>query len=119
MEALIAALHLDGGLGEAQRFVRERILTEAHCVDPKQADAQNHKSLLQTYAQSLGLPVPKYTVSAVAGPEHAKVFTVEARLGEHMTHATGTSKKAASQAAAEALLESLKAEPGALSMKAQ
>lgn len=108
MEALIAAIHLDGGLGEAQRFVREHVLTDAVCVDPDKADALNHKSALQLYAQSLGLALPRYSVIEIAGPEHAKVFTVEARLGEHSRRASATSKKAASQAAAEALIEALR-----------
>ncbi len=44
----------------------------------------------------------------MSGPEHAKVFTVEARVGElFMTRASGSSKKIASQQAAELLLEQL------------
>lgn len=108
MEALIAAIHLDGGLAEAQRFVRTHILTERLSVDPANPDAQNHKSALQAYAQTIGLPLPQYSVLEISGPEHAKQFTVEARVGNHAAHATGSSKKVASQVAAEALLAGLK-----------
>ena len=68
----------------------------------------NHKSVLQERTQALGFPVPRYTTVETSGPEHAKVFTVEARIGnELMSRATGTSKKAASQQAAQLLLEKL------------
>ncbi len=107
MEALIAAIHLDGGLAEAQRFIRRHVLTDAIAFDPDKADALNYKSALQTYAQIHGLPLPKYAVLDMSGPEHAKVFTVEAKVGESSTRASGSSKKAASQAAAEALMSLL------------
>jgi ribonuclease-3 len=112
MEALIAAMHLDGGLETAQRFVRARILDETSPVGPEEVSALNHKSQLQTYAQTLGLALPKYNIVEISGPEHAKVFTVEARIGEQAGRGTGTSKKLASQAAAEALIGELQlAEP--------
>jgi ribonuclease-3 len=68
----------------------------------------NHKSVLQERTQAMGLPVPRYTTVETSGPEHAKVFTVEVRVGSGLAQrAEGSSKKGASQRAAELLLEQL------------
>jgi ribonuclease-3 len=59
-------------------------------------------------AQARKLPAPRYTVIGETGPEHAKTFTVEVRLGkEWSSQASGHSKKAAGQKAAQQLLEKL------------
>ena len=42
----------------------------------------NHKSVLQERTRAMGLPCPVTSTVATAGPEHAKVFTVEARVGD-------------------------------------
>jgi ribonuclease III len=104
MEAIIAAIHLDGGLEAARRFVLQHVLDDEAVADPENAGALNHKSALQAHAQKAGLPLPKYAVVAVTGPEHAKEFTVEVRIGDRCCCGSGTSKKAASQAAAEAFM---------------
>lgn len=111
LEALIAAIYLDGGLEPCRAFVERFVFilnAEAgHVVAPVPLDA---KSELQEFAQSLRLPLPRYTIVQEKGPEHSKVFTVEARVGrDHAAHAEGTSKKAASQRAAALLLEALRA----------
>ncbi len=112
MEALIAALYLDGGIAPAQTFIRAQILKES-LQSPEQLDeiAQlNHKSLLQEKALTMGLPTPRYVTTGTSGPEHAKQFTVEARIGEqHVAKGTGSSKKLASQSAAKILLADLSA----------
>jgi ribonuclease-3 len=70
----------------------------------------NYKSVLQERAQAMGLPTPRYTVIETNGPEHAKVFVVEAKIGSrYTTRAQGTSKKQASQHAAQLLVEQLTA----------
>jgi ribonuclease-3 len=57
----------------------------------------------------MGLPMPRYSTVGTTGPEHAKVFIVEARVGDYLSErATGSSKKAASQHAAEMLIGKLK-----------
>ena len=105
-EALIAAIYLDGGLDVCRVFVEARLLNgvpldELGCArlptDPKSA--------LQELAQSHGLPVPRYVLIREHGPEHAKHFTVEARIGkEYASQADGSSKKSAGQKAAAQLL---------------
>jgi ribonuclease III len=109
LEAVIAAIHVDGGIDAARRFTVEhilRVLDSGETIDT--IGLLNYKGMLHERAQVLGLPAPEYTTIETSGPDHAKVFTVEARIGEHLvTRASGTSKKAASQQAAELLMGQL------------
>lgn len=111
LEALIAAMHLDGGLGVAREFVEKNVLVSLDALEELgPAGLLNYKSLVQERAQALGLPFPRYITVATSGPEHAKLFTVEVRITEFLTaRATASSKKSASQQAAEALYEKLEA----------
>ena len=101
-EALIAAIYLDGGLEAAQAFVARHwqpLIDGA--VDPP-VDA---KTALQEWAQARGLSLPRYKVTERSGPDHAPEFTVEVRLkGFDAERAIGATKRAAEQAAANALL---------------
>jgi ribonuclease-3 len=107
-EAVIAAIHLDGGLDPARQFIERCVLARLSDLDGDSIETLNHKSVLQERTQALGMPVPRYLTVGTSGPEHAKVFTVEARVGDHLIgRATGTSKKAASQQAAELLISQL------------
>ena len=110
MEAIIAAIYLDGGMEPARRFVEEHVLSFLDGTDNAEVvGLLNHKSVLQEQAQSLGLPSPQYSIVATSGPEHAKNFTIEARIGDRLaTRATGSSKKVASQQAAQLLIGRLK-----------
>jgi ribonuclease-3 len=108
-EAVIAAIHLDGGIETARAFVRATVLGEIDQMADGAIELLNHKSVLQERTQAMGLPMPRYSTVGTAGPEHAKVFTVEARVGDLLSErATGSSKKAASQHAAEMLIGRLK-----------
>lgn len=118
LEALLAAIYLDAGptLGlEVCRLLLERHLwpvlesglaaASEIPIDPKNA--------LQELAQSRKLPLPRYALIAQSGPEHAKLFTVEVRLGPGRSAAAqASSKKAASQKAAAILLDQLRTELG-------
>lgn len=108
-EAVIAAVHLDGGMNPARKFIEDHILSALDRPEEMESiGLANHKSLLQERSRLLGLPVPRYSTISTSGPEHAKVFTVEVRVGENMAfHATGSSKKSASQQAAEGLMKEL------------
>ncbi len=108
-EAVIAAIHLDGGLEPAREFIRRTVLHE-HCegTQPDPGTSLNYKNVLQEEAQARGLPIPRYTIVNTSGPEHAKVFLIEAAIGDQFTsRAEGSSKKAASQDAARLLVEKL------------
>ncbi len=107
VEALIAALYLDGGIEPARRFILQHIIGEAEpAVEARLAD--DYKSALQELAQSLKLPQPRYTIVDEHGPEHAKTFIVEARVGPNwVSRAEGMSKKSAGQKAAQEILRQL------------
>ncbi|MBV9266665.1 MAG: ribonuclease III [Acidobacteriaceae bacterium] len=107
LEAVIAAIHLDGGIDVARTFVQDHILAVAADENLHEISSLNYKSALQEKAQALGLPTPKYVTVGTSGPEHAKVFTVEARMGDRVGKASGSSKKAASQKAAELLINEM------------
>ncbi len=101
-EAVIAALYLDGGLGAAERFIEAhwQALVDEHTQPPKDA-----KTRLQEWAQGRGLALPVYAETERHGPAHAPVFTIEVSLqGQAPASASGPSKRAAEQAAAQALL---------------
>ena len=110
-EAVIAAMHLDGGMDVARKFIETNILSALDRPQEMESIGQlNYKSLLQERSRLLGLPVPRYSTIGTSGPEHAKVFTVEVRIGECLAFCgTGTSKKLASMHAAEGLIGQLKA----------
>ena len=110
VEALIAAMYLDGGMEPARQFIETRIVA-AFAPHEEGADhpVTDHKSALQEMAQSLQLPPPRYVIVAEEGPEHAKTFTVEVRVGKNwVSRAQGMSKKAAGQQAAEQRLRQLR-----------
>ena len=106
MEALIAALYLDGGLEAARRFVESAILAdieESKGGGPALAqDSQDYKTAFQELAQAEGLGRPQYGVLSESGPDHQRVFRVEVRLDRmgSLAEADGSTKKQAQQEAA-------------------
>ena len=109
VEALIAALYLDAGLDTARTFIEKSVLGSFQPADDSIDGAvADHKSSLQEMAQALKLPPPRYVIVNEDGPEHAKTFTVEVRLGkEWVSQAQGFSKKSAGQKAAQQILQQL------------
>lgn len=110
LEAVVAAIYLDGGIEAARAFVLEhvgaRLKPTAPDIDPAALD---FKSALQELARSLKLPMPRYLTVKEEGPQHAKTFTVEVRIGsDHAAQGQGPSRKIASQRAAEYLLGRLR-----------
>ena len=105
MEAVIAAVYLDGGL-EAARAMILRFWTPL--IANVEADARDPKTALQERVQARGQTPPVYTIIARDGPDHAPHFTIEARTESGQTaQAQAGSKRQAEQAAAKALLERL------------
>jgi dsRNA-specific ribonuclease len=86
------------------------LILESGVSDEFQTDVElDAKSALQEMAQSRKLPIPRYQIVQQKGPEHAKLFTVEARVGKQfVARAEGQSKKAAGQMAAALVLEQLR-----------
>lgn len=109
VEALIAAIHLDGGIEAARQFVVRHILgAEQELEQGLEAPFTNFKGALQEIARSLNLPSPRYSVVSEQGPAHARQFTVEVRIGSGLSaQAEGDSKKSAGQKAAQVVLKRL------------
>jgi ribonuclease III len=109
MEAVIAAVYLDGGLEPATRLVlallESRIREQA--IGP---GGQDYKTRLQELAAQRCDQLPKYQVRH-EGPDHSKRFfaTVFLRNEEYGT-GEGRSKKSAEQAAAQIAWERLQGE---------
>ena len=109
LEAVIAAIYLDGGFNAAFAFVER-------WWGPRLADMErpprDPKTLLQEWAQGRGLPLPEYRLLGTSGPDHALQFTIAVRVAGHdEASATASSKRTAGTAAAAVLLERLSDRP--------
>lgn len=105
MEALIGAIYLDGGITSAKEFINRFILND---IDNKTL-FYDSKSILQEWVQAKGAEPLTYKLIAEKGPDHAKTFTVEARIGDTVVGTgSGRSKKAAEQEAAYAAMLRIK-----------
>jgi ribonuclease-3 len=101
-EAVIAAIYLDGGYEEAEKFVSA---FGNHVCYRGPDPCRDAKTTLQEWAQSRGLPTPKYEVTNREGPDHAPSFVVGVNvMGIAPGEGQGGSKRIAEQAAAEAVL---------------
>jgi ribonuclease-3 len=107
VEALIAAIYLDGGFEPARQFVIQRVLgTEP--AGEEGVHGTDFKGALQEMAQALKLPQPRYSIIEERGPEHSKTFLVEVRVGrDWVSSGEGLSKKSAGQKAAQKILQQL------------
>jgi ribonuclease-3 len=114
LEAVIAAIYLDGGMDAVRGFVTGYVLDAPFSGDEEagtdiQPAITNFKSALQEMAQSRKLPQPRYSVVKEKGPEHSKMFTVEVRVGKDWTgQAEGRTKKVAAQRAARSVYDRLR-----------
>ena len=110
VEAVLGAVHLDGG-PEAARGAALRLLDGELRVALAGEAPQNWKALLQHHAQTRWRTTPTYRVVAEDGPAHGRTFDIVAVLGAREFPAgRGRSKKAAEQAAARAALDALAGE---------
>lgn len=104
VEAIIAAIYLDGGYEEAERFINEYILTSVG----DGVKSRDYKTTLQEIVQRKSDQVLKYEMIDATGPDHAKVFSFRVLLnGESIGEGTGRTKKLAEQNAAKKALEAL------------
>ncbi|AWI82463.1 ribonuclease III [Alloyangia pacifica] len=102
MEAVIAAVYLDGGFEVAQNMI---LRLWGNRVSTVEQDARDPKTSLQEWAQARGMTPPAYVETARSGPDHAPVFTIEVRLASgQKAEATAGSKRKAEQEAAASLL---------------
>jgi ribonuclease-3 len=105
LEAVVAALYLDGGLEVARRFIEK---TFAKDVRSSLQSSRDPKSALQEILQGRGEPIPEYVVLAAEGPSHRRRFRVGCVVGgKTVSEAEGFSKKEAQQEAARRALQAL------------
>ncbi|MDP9363642.1 MAG: putative dsRNA-binding protein, partial [Chloroflexota bacterium] len=110
-EALVGAIALDRGHAAARSFLRHFLARDAAGIVAEAEGVANPKGRLQELAQQRFRRSPAYRTAAATGPDHARVFTVEATLeGRLLGVGTGASKREAQQAAAAAALDLLAAE---------
>ena len=101
-EALIGAVFIDGGYAAAAGLI-ERLWQERMLKPP--AQLRDAKTMLQEWAQGRGLPAPVYREVERTGPHHSPKFRVAVDISDKPpAEGLGTSKRAAEQAAAAAML---------------
>ena len=105
VEAVLAAMYLDGGIGTARKTIHRFILTGEERAEAANRD---YKTTLQELVQKESGQVLSYRLTGESGPDHAKTFLVEVSLnGKSVGQGAGRSKKEAEQMAARAAIERL------------
>jgi ribonuclease III len=107
LEAVIAAVHLDGGLDSSRRVVTALLHEELmQVVDRRhQPGEDDYKTQVQEWCQRRFDTLPSYAVIRESGPDHDKLFEVEVTVkGEVVGRGSGRSKKEAEQSAAKQAL---------------
>jgi ribonuclease-3 len=108
LEAVLAAVHLDGGF-DASRMVTRHIFTEELAniaAQQEQPGAGDYKTQFQEWCQNRYDTLPRYATVRETGPDHQKLFEVELSIqGEVVGLGSGRSKKEAEQQAAKQALQ--------------
>ncbi|MBR0040632.1 MAG: ribonuclease III [Oscillospiraceae bacterium] len=108
VEAIIAAIYLDGGMDEAKRFIMAHVLSGAE-IGAEHAVA-DYKTALQELVQRKGEVAIRYELVGESGPDHNKTFSFSVSVdGETVGEGSGRTKKEAEQMAARCALERLEA----------
>lgn len=109
VEALVAAVYLDGGLEAARELVRRLLTEDMEARSLERLARADYKSALQEHLQALKQPPARYQLVATRGPEHHKQFTVAVWVGEtRLAEGQGATKKTAEQQAAQQALARLR-----------
>ena len=108
VEAVIAAIYLDGGIEPAEKFILENIKEQIEFAS-KNVGMKDYKTVLQEELQKNGEVLIKYNLIKEEGPDHAKIFTVNVECnGRELAIGIGKSKKKAEMEAAEKALQIIK-----------
>lgn len=106
MEAVIGAIYLDGGYGEAQRFVLELFRESLQAAGEGKLNNRDYKSEIQEQLQGRGILDMHYLLEKEDGPDHNKTFSVRLEvLGKIVGRGSGKTKKLAEQNAAKDAME--------------
>lgn len=105
VEAVIAAMFIDGGLEPAKKFIIENLKDEIE-VATKHVGEKDYKTVLQEELQKNGDVKIEYRIIKEYGPDHDKTFEAEVCLnGKILATGVGKSKKEAEMQAAKKALE--------------
>ena len=108
IEAVIAAIFLDGGLEEAKKFILNNLAKPIENAT-KNIGQKDYKTVLQEVLQKNGNVDIEYVIVDEKGPDHEKVFTAEVIFNNKiLATGEGKSKKQAEMEAAQKALENIK-----------
>ena len=93
-EAIVGAIYLDGGYGDASNFIKRTLCLLEHMA----RNDQNYKGQLIEYCHSNNLPTPQFEIIEIHGPEHERTFSVKVNI-DTLQHwiGLGSTKKSAEQ----------------------
>lgn len=113
LEAVIGAVYLDAGFAVVQGLVR-RLFQAVEIKSDMEAIGKDPKTELQEWLQGRKMNLPLYRVVATLGAAHKQTFDVECEIVElnFLERGIGGSRRAGEQAAAAAMLQTLKAKAG-------
>jgi len=108
LEALIAAIYLDGDYAQTEATVLRLYHGQLQTVD-ENANLRDPKTQLQEYLQARKMHLPRYQVEQTSGKSHNQVFTVSCNITdlELQSKGKGSSRKKAEQQAAQKILDKL------------
>lgn len=107
VEAIIAAMFLDGGLEPVRKFIIENLKEDIE-IATKNVGVKDYKTVLQEKLQENGEVVIKYNIISEKGPDHDKEFESEVRCNDILlATGSGKSKKQSQMEAAKKALERL------------
>lgn len=108
VEAVIAAMYLDGGLEPVNKFIIENLKDEIEQASKHVGD-KDYKTVLQEKLQEGGDVKIEYEIIKESGPDHDKSFDAQVKFnGKVLAKGSGKSKKGAEMQAAKKALENLK-----------
>ena len=108
VEAVIAAIYLDGGIQEVEKFIVQNLKDEIELATKHVGD-RDYKTVLQEKLQEHGEVKIEYEITKEEGPDHDKKFEAQVSCnGNALAKGKGKSKKEAQMNAAQKALENLK-----------
>ncbi|MCI8654914.1 MAG: ribonuclease III [Clostridia bacterium] len=108
VEAVIAAIYLDGGIEEAKKFIIENLKEEIK-IASENVGQKDYKTVLQEKLQIKGEVAIDYIIVKEKGPDHDKEFEAEVRCNtKPLARGKGRTKKQAEMQAAKQALENMK-----------
>ncbi len=108
MEAIFAAVYLDGGYSAARAVILNLFEFRLKSLNPD-AQQKDPKTRLQEFLQAHKLPLPTYTISSITGEQHDQEFLMICQVEslDKQTEGGGSSRRKAEQQAADNMLKVL------------